>query len=74
MIGLPAIGLRRRGLLRLWPYLPLLPFYYALVSVAAWLALVELAVDPFKWNKTKHGKARAAAPPSGDAEPTDGQD
>ena len=48
MIGPPAIGLRRRGLLRLWPYLPLLPFYYALVSVAAWLALVELAVDPFK--------------------------
>ncbi len=74
MIGPPAIGLRRRGLLRLWPYLPLLPFYYALVSVAAWLALVELAVDPFKWNKTRHGKARAAAPPSGDAEPTDGQD
>jgi hypothetical protein len=27
------------------------------VSLAAWRALVELVVDPFRWNKTEHGLA-----------------
>lgn len=54
----PAIGaLRRRdpGLLLL---LPLLPLYYGLVSVAAWMAFYEYFARRFAWNKTEHGLAR----------------
>ena len=50
-----CIGLKRR---RLWPLLawvPLLPIYYLLVSVAAWRAVGQLARNPFHWNKTAHG-------------------
>jgi cellulose synthase/poly-beta-1,6-N-acetylglucosamine synthase-like glycosyltransferase len=66
-----AMSLRRRGLSHLWPLVFLLPFYYALVSAAAWRALWELAGDPFRWNKTEHGRARTSrtrqklTPPSG---------
>ena len=51
-------GARRRGLDGL-RYVPLLPLYYGLVSLAAWMALVELIRDPFRWNKTEHGHAPA---------------
>lgn len=58
---LPALlGAQRRGLVRLWLMLPLLPFYYLLVSLAAWRALYELVVSPFHWNKTDHGLARSS--------------
>ncbi|WP_262031526.1 glycosyltransferase [Microvirga sp. Mcv34] len=60
-IMIPAlIALHRRGLWRLWPWLPLLPFYYGLVSIAAWRGLWELATAPFRWNKTSHGHARTS--------------
>jgi cellulose synthase/poly-beta-1,6-N-acetylglucosamine synthase-like glycosyltransferase len=58
----PAIGaLRRRdpGLLLL---LPLLPLYYGLVSVAAWMAFYDYFNRRFAWNKTEHGLARRRAP------------
>lgn len=60
----PAIGaLRRRdpGLLLL---LPLLPLYYGLVSVAAWMAFYDYFNRRFAWNKTEHGLARRRAPQS----------
>ncbi|HLJ71909.1 MAG TPA: glycosyltransferase [Roseiarcus sp.] len=60
----PAIvGLRRRGLDRLIWAAPLLPAYYVLISLAAWLALVDLCYRPFHWSKTEHG-ARRTPPPS----------
>jgi glycosyltransferase XagB len=60
-IVIPAlVALKRRGLWRLAPLVPLLPFYYALVSAAAWRAVWELARDPFRWNKTDHGSARTS--------------
>jgi hypothetical protein len=60
-IVVPAlVALKRRGLWRLAPLVPLLPFYYALVSAAAWRAVWELARDPFRWNKTDHGSARTS--------------
>ena len=31
------------------------PFYFILHSVAAYLGLIQLYFDPFKWNKTPHG-------------------
>ncbi|MBA1156039.1 glycosyltransferase [Microvirga mediterraneensis] len=60
-IMIPAlVALHRRGLWRLWPWLPLLPFYYGLVSIAAWRGLWELATATFRWNKTSHGHARTS--------------
>lgn len=60
-IYLPALlGLWRRQWSDLLGYVPLLPFYYAFVSLAAWLAVVELIVAPVRWNKTEHGLARTS--------------
>lgn len=60
-VFLPAIvGLKRRRLWRLLPWVALLPVYYVLVSLAAWRSLWELAVAPFRWNKTSHGLARTS--------------
>lgn len=58
----PAIGALRRRAPRLLLLLPLLPLYYALVSLAAWMALYEYANRRFVWNKTEHGLARQRAP------------
>jgi cellulose synthase/poly-beta-1,6-N-acetylglucosamine synthase-like glycosyltransferase len=56
---LPAlVGILRRGPRRLLLYLPLLPLYYGLVSIAAWRGLGGLVRSPFAWNKTEHGLAR----------------
>lgn len=55
---LPALaGCLRRGWWRLAPWALALPFYYGLVSLAAWLGLVELLLAPYRWNKTEHGLA-----------------
>jgi len=60
-VVIPAcVALRRRGLWRLLPWILLLPLYYALVSLAAWRGLWELAIAPFRWNKTSHGHARTS--------------
>jgi cellulose synthase/poly-beta-1,6-N-acetylglucosamine synthase-like glycosyltransferase len=60
-VFLPACAaLHRRKLWRLMPWILLLPFYYGLVSVAAWRGLWELAIAPFRWNKTNHGLARTS--------------
>jgi cellulose synthase/poly-beta-1,6-N-acetylglucosamine synthase-like glycosyltransferase len=49
------IGLRRRRLWHLAPWLVTLPLYLFLVSFAAWLALWDLNRRPFHWGKTEHG-------------------
>jgi cellulose synthase/poly-beta-1,6-N-acetylglucosamine synthase-like glycosyltransferase len=60
-ILIPAcVALHRRRLWRLLPWVPLLPFYYALVSMAAWRGVWELTMAPFRWNKTSHGHARTS--------------
>ncbi len=60
-IFVPAfVGLHRRRLWRLLPWVPMLPFYYVLVSLAAWRGLWELVMAPFRWNKTSHGLARTS--------------
>jgi len=56
----PALGAWRRGAPELWRWLPLLPVYHLLASLAAWLALYEYLVDRFAWNKTAHGLARSS--------------
>lgn len=55
-----VVAIERRGWRRLYPFVPLLPLYYALVSVAAWRALWELTRAPFLWHKTEHGLARTS--------------
>lgn len=60
IVAPPALGAIRRGAWELLLWLPLLPVYYLLVSVAAWLALLEYARAPFRWNKTMHGFARSS--------------
>lgn len=58
---LPArAALKTRSLHALLPYTWMLPFYYLLISCAAWCALVELIRAPFQWNKTTHGLARTS--------------
>jgi cellulose synthase/poly-beta-1,6-N-acetylglucosamine synthase-like glycosyltransferase len=56
----PALGAWRRGAPGLWRWLPLLPVYHLLTSLAAWLALYEYLDDRFAWNKTPHGLARSS--------------
>jgi cellulose synthase/poly-beta-1,6-N-acetylglucosamine synthase-like glycosyltransferase len=51
-------GLRRTGAWWLAWLLPLLPFYWALMSFAAWQAAVQFLRDPSRWEKTRHGVAR----------------
>jgi hypothetical protein len=55
----PALGARRARLPVLLRAAPLLPLYHLLVSWAAWRALIELARDPHRWAKTRHGVSRA---------------
>jgi glycosyltransferase XagB len=56
---LPAIlGLWRRRMWHLIPWLVTLPVYLLLISAAAWAAMWELIRRPFHWNKTKHGLGR----------------
>ena len=52
LIGL--MGLARRGHLRSGWVLALTPFYWAGLSIAAWRALWQLWVDPYRWEKTEH--------------------
>jgi len=60
VVLVPALGAWRRGAIGLWRWLPLLPIYYLLVSLAGWLALVEYVNRRFAWNKTAHGLARSS--------------
>ena len=58
---LPALrGCIRRRWGNFAPYALGMPVYFLLVSVAAWLALVELVRAPEHWNKTPHGLARTS--------------
>jgi hypothetical protein len=53
------LGMKRRGLLFLWPKLLLLPAYYAIISAAAWTSLYDFVKHPYYWCKTEHGLTRA---------------
>lgn len=56
----PALGAWRRGATDLWRWLPLLPLYHLLASLAAWLAVHDYFHDRFGWHKTAHGLARSS--------------
>jgi len=45
----------RRGDDSLAPYALFFPFYWGLMSVAAWKGFFQLFTNPFYWEKTEHG-------------------
>jgi glycosyltransferase XagB len=53
-----ARGLTSAGSLRLIWHIPLLPLYWAPMSLAAWQALYQYFREPSAWEKTTHGVAR----------------
>jgi len=57
-IILHAVGLLRRGYYNLLPFSFLIPFYWYLHSVSAYIALYELIKRPFYWYKTQHGVSK----------------
>lgn len=57
-IALDVVGLRRRRLLaHAWVFI-WTPLHWFLLSFAAWRALLQLAFDAQRWEKTEHGLAR----------------
>jgi cellulose synthase/poly-beta-1,6-N-acetylglucosamine synthase-like glycosyltransferase len=60
ILWLAILGMSRRKLLGLWPFLPLLPCYYLLTSAAAWMAIYDLILRPYHWHKTEHGLAKTS--------------
>jgi hypothetical protein len=54
-MALGAVAVRRRGLSRLMPQVPLMPLYWLLISAAAYRALWQFWRARFKWEKTEHG-------------------
>jgi glycosyltransferase XagB len=49
------LGAAKRGYWSLIWYSYLIPFYWLLMSFAAWKAAYQLAVKPYYWEKTQHG-------------------
>ncbi len=56
-------GLASARALRLAWHIPLLPLYWALMSLAAWQALFQFFRTPSAWEKTTHGVARGRRTP-----------
>jgi cellulose synthase/poly-beta-1,6-N-acetylglucosamine synthase-like glycosyltransferase len=54
-IFLGLIGAMGRGYDDLTPHALLIPFYWLLMSIAGYIALFELIVRPYYWQKTEHG-------------------
>ena len=53
-----AKALRQQSFKGWWLTIATMPFYWLLMSVAAWLALWQFAFAPFTWNKTEHGLSK----------------
>lgn len=62
-VALGCIAVVKRGQWRLAAWALLMPVYWLLISIAAYRALLELIVAPYRWEKTDH-HARAAPPTS----------
>jgi hypothetical protein len=55
---LGVLALKRRGARDLLSQVPLMPFYWLLISGAAYRAVWQFATDRFTWEKTAHGLGR----------------
>jgi glycosyltransferase XagB len=49
------IGCAKHGHYSLIQYIFLVPFYWLAMSIASWIALIQLIMAPHYWPKTKHG-------------------
>jgi len=49
------IGCAKHGHYGLIQYIYLVPFYWLTMSIASWIALIQLFTAPHYWPKTKHG-------------------
>ena len=58
-MGLGLLALRRRGYRALLKQIPLMPFYWLLISAAAYRALWQFLTARFEWEKTEHGLGHA---------------
>jgi cellulose synthase/poly-beta-1,6-N-acetylglucosamine synthase-like glycosyltransferase len=58
LTSLAVMAPLKRGWMGLAPFGLTVTFYWALVSIAAWRGLVQLATNPFYWEKTVHGISR----------------
>jgi len=59
---LAIIAPKRRDWTGITPYAFAVTFYWALISLAAWRGLWQLATRPFYWEKTTHGVSRFERP------------
>jgi hypothetical protein len=59
-----ALGLRKLGKPHWWATLATMPVYWLLISAASWMALWQLIVKPFHWNKTEHGLSKTLRAPA----------
>lgn len=55
-------ALRSKRVAGWWLVLVSMPFYWLLISLAGWMALGQLIVNPHYWNKTRHGLSRFQKP------------
>ena len=62
LVFLSVVAAVRRGHDDLAPHALLIPFYLVLMSVATYVALVELVVRPHHWHKTEHALHLAGQP------------
>lgn len=58
MIIVATLALWNRQKRHLFPYILVLPFYWALGAFAAYKAIFEVIVAPFYWDKTSHGHTK----------------
>lgn len=63
-IAMHLAGCLRRGFRQLAPYALLMPFYWVLISVAAWKGLWQFFTKPFYWEKTLHGLDHGTTEPA----------
>ncbi len=54
-IGIGVAACVKRKYYRLIPAALLMPFYWLLISLAAWKGFIQIFTKPFYWEKTKHG-------------------
>jgi len=67
LLGLLACRLRKLG--DLFPFALLMPFYWVLISIAAFKGFFQFFTNPWYWEKTEHGfTTPEPGAPSGPAE------
>ncbi|MDR0932599.1 MAG: glycosyltransferase [Victivallales bacterium] len=54
-IGIGVAACVKRKFYWLIPFALLMPFYWLLISLAAWKGFIQIFTKPFYWEKTKHG-------------------